>query len=473
MARIRQVILDHTIDPEFPPEAQAEFTFPNGDPLSEVENSFIAITIDRNIRTDQKLRIDWAIINASVSPSSGTETFNPGDSSKLFFVNTLEVGTTEVGTLEISNPQYVSGPVSTPILGEFTSVPFTVIDLTSSENIIWDGTFSSQTWEPSYRDERSEPDIRFHWISVYGRPIQTGNIHAIHVGNGDLLSLVTSPTRGSSHSMKFTIKNSSNGVEPDDCDPAIACEHRRAQIQRTTHFDQYFLHQTTRWLSFSVYVPTDWNILGGSGSFDCVVWGSKPNGASTAGWVGLILNNETWTIKHRYRIGIDTPSGVYWQQTAYDQDTPSADPGGLYPQALADFPNESASRAMLLNDNKGAWTDVIWQWNTDTRPTASNTGFLNLYMRKGLGSWVQVLNLLPIEDFAYVTSWLISNPTRIFDRGIGADLSGDGAGSNIGMYGVKGEFWGRSTNLVLHFDNYKVGNESAIFEQMTHDGSSL
>ena len=345
-------------------------------------------------------------------------------------------------------------------------------DQGGQSELVWDGVFTEKTFWPDYIFSAGDPDIRFFAVPSYGRPVQTfdDTINALHVGNGDLLSLETSPLRGGNYSVKATIKNSANGTEPDDCDPTAGgnCNLRRSQIQLQSSFSDILVAETERWLSLSVFMPSDFNLLGGAGSFDLVVWGSKPNGNSTSGWLGILAKNGGWYITHRFNDGLNT--GSWWQNVQYNStDKPRSN---LYASALVDFPDETASRTALGNLNLGGWTDFIIHWKTDTSAFETNTGFLEVYMRADSGSWVQILDILPIEDFASDPAWITTMPERLYDRGVGLQMP-DGTSSNFGVYAHKNDVWGRASNLVLHFGNHKVGDANATFSQMTHDGSSL
>ena len=116
------------IDPPDPPEANAELSL---DATSYVVNEFASkqITILRSVRTDQVLDVDWAVTNASVTPTAGTVRFQLGESQQVVQVTALSVDTTELGSVTLANPVYVSGPVSTPVLIAPFTASFSVIDL--------------------------------------------------------------------------------------------------------------------------------------------------------------------------------------------------------------------------------------------------------------------------------------------------------------------------------------------------------
>lgn len=127
MIRVVDITLDASLDPENPPEPQAEFAIGDAS-YSVVEGQTVDITITRSVRTDQVCDIDWAVTNASVTPLSGTERFQIGDTQRTIQLTAQQVDTSEDGNLTISNPQLISGPVSNPILGSPSTVDFDVLD---------------------------------------------------------------------------------------------------------------------------------------------------------------------------------------------------------------------------------------------------------------------------------------------------------------------------------------------------------
>jgi hypothetical protein len=127
MVKITDLVLDAELDPDEPPAAQAQ-VYINGNSYSGDENTVIEFLLVRNIRTDQVVDVDWAVVNASVTPASGTARFQLGESAVPVSVLAQSVDTTEQGTLELSNPVLVSGPSGAPILADPNVVPFTVLD---------------------------------------------------------------------------------------------------------------------------------------------------------------------------------------------------------------------------------------------------------------------------------------------------------------------------------------------------------
>ena len=93
------------------------------------EGSSFTFYIDRAIKTNQVVTVDWAFSGVNMNNNSGTATLTNGSSSVGVTVTAQGIpGSTEVGTLTISNPQYVSGadPGILPVLGSPTSATITV-----------------------------------------------------------------------------------------------------------------------------------------------------------------------------------------------------------------------------------------------------------------------------------------------------------------------------------------------------------
>lgn len=344
---------------------------------------------------------------------------------------------------------------------------------TAGAEIIWNGSFDTHDFR-KYHDAENPSEVKFHLIPAYGRPPQYGfQVAPKHVGNGDLLSLVDYPTRGSAYSAKFVVKNSANGSEPRDCDPAVDCDLRRAELQMTSTFlDHYnaIPQNAERWLSISFFIPEDFE-SSGSG-FGPVLWGSKSSTQNKPGAFGITAEDNEWQIIHRYysrkmhQNGVDARAN-WWLNFAYSSEFPSATD---WPQGLVDFPDVEASRKALSNLNRGGWTDFIFHFRTDVDEYEQNTGYLDVYMRADSGSWVHVLEIRPMKDLAQDASWVNSKPERVFDRGIGQYGPG-GYTSQMGLYMDKSRVWNKDSNMVIYMDNHKIGDENATFSEMSHDGS--
>jgi len=361
--------------------------------------------------------------------------------------------------------------VSRIVKGCLLGILLAITPVISSAEIIWSGDFNDRNFS-NYHSIANLDEIYFFHVPEYGRPIQYGN--QVHVGNGELLSLESSPTRGSNYSVKFTVKSQAGGgVEPRDCDPDLDCRTRRTDLQMTSTLIKYYNaipYKAERWLSISFFIPSNFD---GSGSgWGPVLWGSKGSLGGLPGWAGLSIDDDGWKLFHRYYSkqmyddGVDA-NGSWWLAVDYSKDFPSSND---WAQGLVDFPNETASKAALANLNRGGWTDFIFHFRTDvdTVPIESNTGFMDVYMRAGSGSWVHVLNILPMADLQRDKG----KPERNYDRGVGQH-GPQGYTSSVGLYMQKARVWDLSSNMVIHMDNHKIGDERATFEEMTHDRSSI
>jgi hypothetical protein len=132
MSKITQLklVADFTPPPD-PPEANAVLTLKDVS-YSVNENDWLYFQINRTVRTDQVLDVDWSFQNVSMSIMSGTIRFNVGIAGFQQGIQALEVNTNELGTLTLSNPRYVSGPVSDPILGTPFQASVTIFDTASA-----------------------------------------------------------------------------------------------------------------------------------------------------------------------------------------------------------------------------------------------------------------------------------------------------------------------------------------------------
>lgn len=353
---------------------------------------------------------------------------------------------------------------------------------TSTAEIVWSGDFNDRNFL-NYHASSDPKAVFFHFVPAYGRPPQYGGQPSDHVGNGDLLDLVSSPTRGGRYAARFAIKSrAGGGVEPADCDPATDCGVRRTTLLMQKQFIEYYKaipYGAERWLSVSFYLPADLDVSksdSNSADWGVGVWGSKGSAmTSFPGWTGISIKPDSWLIEHRYfseamwRAG-DSPNANWWLTTEYTKDFPSS---SSWPQGLVDFPNEAASKAALANLNRGGWTDFVFHFKTDvsSRPISENQGFLDVYMRAGSGPWVHVLKIRPMANVVRDKSWVTTNPERIYDRGVGQYGPG-GYTSQIGLYMPKGKVWEKRNNAVIYIDNHKVGDQNTTFEMMSHDGSS-
>lgn len=367
----------------------------------------------------------------------------------------------------------------------------------SLDNILWQGDYSTcdfTQWHPS-----SElGNIQFHQMPAYGRPVQYGSQNAIHVGDGSLLSLVKTSASGnfgampaamastwSSHNFgsacaaKITVKNSANGTEPADCDvPYPTCSRRRTELTVQSTLPAYYNalpYLSTRWMSYSVFIPSDWD-SGGSG-WGPGIWQLKPQneGGGNSGMFELDIVGGAWQFYHRWDEKVNPSlADIPWQQQMfysgnYQGGPYPGDTSLLWAQGKDHFPDVTASRAALASFNKGGWTDWVFQISFDARAAGDGgQGFIRVWKREDEGAWVYVLNIVPTS----VTRGGVS-----FDMGIGFNSpptggANGGFGIKSGMYGDKGQFWGFSGNRVLYHSNIKVGGDQATFADMSPDGST-
>lgn len=355
------------------------------------------------------------------------------------------------------------------VAGKLSLAAAVALPSAATADIIWDGNFDQQDFR-NYHTSSDRKEVKFHLVPEYGRPPQYGFQAPDHVGNGELLSLVDYPTRGGKYAAKFTIK--SNGAEPADCDPATGCDRRRSFLQMTSTFLDYYdaiPQGEERWISFSVFVPSDFDVSGDG--FGPIIWGSKSSLENKPGAFGLELDTNGWNLIHRYYSGEMHERGVdareaWWLSAEYSKSFPSA---ADWPQGLVDFPDTAASRAALGNVNRGGWTDFVWHFKTDIDGFEQNNGFLDVYMRADSGTWVHVLQVRPMKDLARDADWVNSAPERVYDRGIGQYGPG-GYTSQIGLYMSKSRLNGH--DLTIYVGNHKVGDEDATFADMSPDGSS-
>lgn len=352
------------------------------------------------------------------------------------------------------------------------------LGLNAQAKIIWKGDFSTGNFSQWHSADRA--DYVYFWqVPEYGRPINYGGVTFQDTGDGSLLSLVQSPTRGSPYSAKFTVKNSVNGVETKDCDGTV-CTRRRTELTAQHMLPIYYdaiPYQRERWISFSVFLPADWD-TSGSG------WGPlllslKPlnegvNGDGIGGAIGFGVGNGNWTIFQNWRAELNPAGGAPWQYSMFYSG--DVDGTGPYPRpdfwhgGVTDFPDMAVSHAALRSVLKGGWTDWVINIKIDARGSAEGgTGFFKVWKREGSGPWIYVLNVRPkVTERGGMT----------FDHGIGFNSppwngNNGGFGIKTGMYMEKGQVWDLPANRVLYIANVKVGDETTGFNEMSPDGSDV
>ena len=126
----------------------------------------------------------------------------------------------------------------------------------------------------------------FYQMPDYSNPLEHGSLFGWESYNtpasDDLATLVTSPTRTSTHSFMAKVKNSVNGSEnggihPSDCDNGD-CTRRRTELTLQKQHAEYYdamPYLSERWMSVSIFIPEDW-VDNMSGEFGPTVWQVKP-----------------------------------------------------------------------------------------------------------------------------------------------------------------------------------------------------
>jgi hypothetical protein len=370
--------------------------------------------------------------------------------------------------------------VRTNFLGKWLFLTLALLAGSAHAEIIFNGDFSAGNftqWKKS-----SEGDVRFWGISAYGRPIQYGGQNSTHVGNGELLSLVSvdgrtvngirypaGPTRGRSpFAAKFVVKSEAGGgIEPQDCDPQTNCDNRRAQIDGEDILGELKLipHRSERWMSFSYFIPSDFQV--GSSGFGPVLMGMKARGSSPlGGFHGLTLEGPggSWRIYNRWTDVLNPTSWdqlPWWQQMSYDSQSPAA--GDSTWTDTRDFPDVAKSRQALASVLKGGWTDWVYHWKHDERGSGNGgSGFFKIWKREGSGPWILVVDIRPK---------VTTRGGRTFDHGIGFNYPDRYYGGKPGLYMSRNRVWQNTNNLVIYSANFQLGNEKSSFALMSPDGS--
>jgi hypothetical protein len=289
----------------------------------------------------------------------------------------------------------------------------------------------------------SEPNWR---VPLYGLPVQYG-------GDGSLMELVQEPTRPSSpYSLRVRAKNSVNGSETNgkDCDQHIAdpCTARRSQMNGShVHVIEQALPQfSERWITFSVYLPANWQ-QGCSSGF-IVLLGTKGTDDGGSGMMQVHLDgpDNSWELWHRWS---DTSrSSSTWQHGMfYNKSYPVLNVSPLWNDGVQDFPDPAASYAALASVNLGGWTDWLLHVKYDWRgPAAGGTGYMEFYKRENQGTAVKVLDVRPRLNNRGGISW---------DMGIGFNSEYFWI-SGLGLNMTKCRAWDAPNNLEAYFTNCRI-----------------
>jgi hypothetical protein len=336
--------------------------------------------------------------------------------------------------------------------------------------IIWSGDYETGNASQWHNGSTFQPQYTF--IPKHGRPPAAG-------GDGSLFSVVTNPVRQGRYAAKFTVLNSKNGKEPNDCDvPYPTCSRRRTEMNAITALCGRYNampYLSERWISASYFIPQDWN-NGGSG-FGIHVLQIKPYNDGAGPMFTINIRSGAWRIEHNWSNVVNPQhNNIPWQQRMYyDSNYPVFGKSPLWNDGVAHFPDPKTSRAALADLNKGGWTDWIIHIKYDARGAkAGGQGFLKLWKRVNNEKWIHVLDIKP---------GVTSRGGMTFDHGIGFNSppksgskignfpNNGGFGIAAGMYLDKNQVWGLSNNRVLYQDNIKIGSERASFAKMSPDGS--
>jgi len=241
--------------------------------------------------------------------------------------------------------------------------------------------------------------------------------------------------------------------------------------------DQYdaLPHMAERWLSYSVYIPSDWEVKQGGWWPTLVCPKPRHDGGGVSGTLKLALDGNSWSIIHRWS-DIVNPSGndVPWQQqmvyTGNFEGTGKPYPNrDNWPDGMADFPNVQQSYAALQSVNIGGWTDWIFHFKADHRGSRQGgTGWATIWKREDSGPWIKVLHIRPK---------VVTRGGMTFDHGIGYNVpagpdNNGGYGMNFGLGGAKEVYWNAARNSVIYVANIKIGDANTKFADMSPDGSS-
>ena len=339
----------------------------------------------------------------------------------------------------------------------------------ANDNIIWSGSFETgDILQWHHPEVHSAPWI---WgIPEYCRPKEFDGIFG---GDGSCLSLDNEIVRHGEYSAKFTVKNSVNGSEPEDCDGSW-CSRRRAYLSNFATLSEVYdalPYKAERWISFSVYIPEDW--APAPAGWGPVIFDMKPytNVEKNSGIANIHIEDGSWKIIHRWSdVKNPTSDDVPWQYSMnYRSDYPIRGQSPEWDDGVEDFPNPDKSRQALGSINKGGWTDWVLHIKYDARGSQEGgEGFLRYYKREDNGPWIQIVDIQPR---------IIERGGMTFDRGIGYNVpptggNNGGYGIGIGLYMDKDAAWNAPNNLTVNLDNIRIGDKNASLSEMAPNGTS-
>jgi len=360
------------------------------------------------------------------------------------------------------------------ILTASTSCAVTVA--ASTGTILWRGDFDAVNPDGSVGNFRqyfypTSPSTPWLWYAPqYGRPAQKSGdaSEGGYYGNGELMDIVTSPVRSGTRAAKFRIKNSTSSADWNTNDPGSAGSYeinsRRTQTSSVQMgFEAYrYLPNVSaafpgdnaiRWLSYSVYIPSDWS-NSGSGWGPVMFELTPAYGDGPSPDLAIEAAGGQWQVYHRW-----SPDGYPRQvDSQYMMSFTSSTSGDI----TKFMPNATVSKAALGSFLKGGWTDFVWQLKMDWRTVASGgVGFARLWKREGSGAWVQVLNIYPATT---------TNSGSTYAHGVGYNMvpvQSNQAGHTffVGLYGQKEQFL-LGDGRTCYVDNVKVGNQNCTLADM-------
>jgi hypothetical protein len=405
------------------------------------------------------------------------------------------------------------------------AAPFAVAE------IVWDGSFESG-------DYNSYPwavpgKIEFWGMNRNLRPkrYSAEQNDSAQIGNGTQSGIVhrtgttvtksfgsvaypAGPVRAGNYAARITVRNSTNGSEPQDCGESDngRCEYRRTEIWtwggRDSNFMAHYLNALPqfqeRWISYSVFLPSNFAMASASGFWPIVLqikprWG----GRSMSPTFAIALHpTQGWSLTHRthpeitnnlIQHGLAPGPGEFNYNNAHDTEYRKTTGQGFKDYLAVDFPEANASRTALGELGVGQWTDWVIHLKADPRgPSDGGTGFMRVWKRTGAGKWTQVLDIVPREfdvgGYRLNRGVFLNDPggatgnrnpipanwANTLANASGEKYSEQNGGFSVmtGFYGARDYFWNAPRDVTIYIDNVKVGSAAAKFEMMSPDGST-
>jgi hypothetical protein len=243
-----KLVADYIPAPD-PPEANAEIKLEYSS-YTVSEGLVQQVKILRSIRTDQVTDVDWAAVNVSVLPVSGSARFAEGATEVIVSVTAQQVDTNEQGTFELSNPRTVSGPVSDPILISPSWAYFMVNDTSVPGEITYLSDF--ETGAIQAREEIHDGWIRQTMDEKY--PGQ-GFEYSDNVVASDVTEGVTITPRDGNYMVRLEVRDGDNPLSDPTLNP-------RSQLLQSDDFPDGVLipYGVIGWTQWSVFIPVQSNV---------------------------------------------------------------------------------------------------------------------------------------------------------------------------------------------------------------------